>query len=113
MCLAIVISANVGFVVVELEVDLRAEHLQIGDQCIGLGDLTRIAVEIARRPRCGYRFCRSAASPSVVACAGDIRLRIRDHVAMYRHAESRLHFQIVGDMHEIELGARQAMDRPA
>ena len=45
---SVVSSADVGFVVVELEVDLRAEHLQIGDQRIGLGDAAGIAVEVAR-----------------------------------------------------------------
>jgi hypothetical protein len=29
---------DVGFVVVELEVDLRSEHLQVGDQRVGFGD---------------------------------------------------------------------------
>src|SRR5690242_15185159 len=45
-------SPDVGFVVVELEVDLRAEHLQVGNKRIGFGDALRIAVEVARlRPR--------------------------------------------------------------
>ena len=41
-------SPDVGFVVVELEIDVRAEHLQIGDQCVGFGDTSRVAVEVAR-----------------------------------------------------------------
>ena len=44
---SMVISPDVGFVVVELEVDLRAEHLQVGDQRVGFGDALRIAVEVS------------------------------------------------------------------
>src|ERR1051326_8329343 len=43
----LVASAQVGFVVVELEVDQRAEHLQIGDERVHLGQ-AGAAVEIAR-----------------------------------------------------------------
>ncbi len=32
-------STQVGLVVIELEIDQRAEHLQIGDERIGLRDL--------------------------------------------------------------------------
>src|SRR6185295_6272510 len=42
-------SPDVGLVVVELEVDQRAEHLQIGDQRVGLGDAAGVAVVIARQ----------------------------------------------------------------
>src|SRR4029079_17317205 len=40
-------SAKIGFLVVELEVDQRAEHLQIGDQRVHLGRRAGLAVEIA------------------------------------------------------------------
>ncbi len=39
-------SPYVGFVVVQLEVDLRSKHLQIGNQCVGFSDAGRVAVEI-------------------------------------------------------------------
>src|SRR3954466_242438 len=44
----VVPSAQIGFFVVELKVDQRAEHLQIRDQRIHLGRRAALAVEIAR-----------------------------------------------------------------
>src|SRR5690348_11491164 len=40
-------SAQIGFFVVELEVDQRAQHLQIGHQCVELGRIATPAVEVA------------------------------------------------------------------
>src|ERR1700693_3505156 len=40
-------SAKIGFFVVKLEIDQRAEHLQVSDQRVQLGGSTRLAVEIA------------------------------------------------------------------
>src|SRR3569623_2123188 len=38
---------DVGFVVVELEIDEGAERLEIGDERVGFRDALRIAVEVA------------------------------------------------------------------
>src|SRR3954463_16072904 len=40
-------SAKIGFLVVDLEVDQRAEHLEIGDQRVHLGRRAGLAVEVA------------------------------------------------------------------
>src|SRR5215471_1594522 len=40
-------SAQVRLVVVELEVNERAQHLKIGDEGVHLGDLRGISVEVA------------------------------------------------------------------
>ena len=40
-------SAQVGFFVIELEIDQRAQHLEIRDQGVDFGRITRPAVEIS------------------------------------------------------------------
>src|ERR1700742_856758 len=40
-------STQIGFFVIKLEIDQRAQHLQVGDQSVELGGIACLAIEIA------------------------------------------------------------------
>src|SRR5215813_7197208 len=100
-------SPYVSFVVVELEVDLRPEHLQIGYQCVSFGNASRIAVEIAR---IRLRVTLDELDGIGIVIGGlcdDISRGPRNHLWRVRNAEYCLHLEILGNVRKIEIGLRE------
>src|SRR5579863_7489713 len=97
-------SAQVGFFVVELEVDQRSQHLKIRNQSIELGRITRFAVKVSN-DSFWIAFLKRVTPGTVrIDLREEIRLGVGDLLVGIGNADGAADPKMCGNIIDVDVG---------